>query len=151
MSEPQHRRVSRILLLDDQDRFLLMLTVSSKLQIPVVQWITPGGGVEPDETHEQGAIRELFEETGLVVTEVGEPVFTLDGSRLFSSGQTQTTHSEFFLVRTPAFTPVTDHWMENEFDDIRDVRWWTLEELKATSEPYSPEPLIALIEAALSA
>ena len=128
-----------------------MLTVSSKLQIPVVQWITPGGGVEPDETHKQGAIRELFEETGLVVTDVGDPVFTVDGSRLFASGHTQTTHGEFFLVRTPAFTPVTDHWMENEFDDIRDVRWWTLEELKATSEPYSPEPLIALIEAALSA
>ena len=149
MTPPTHRRVSRILLLDDQDRFLLMLTVSSKLKTPVVQWITPGGGVEPDETHEQGAIRELFEETGLVVTEVGEPVFTLDGSRLFASGHTQTTHSEFFLVRTPAFTPVTDHWMENEFDDIRDVRWWTLAELKSTEEPYSPAPLISLIEGVL--
>lgn len=151
MTPPQHRRASRIILLDDRDRFLLMLTVSSRLKIPVVQWITPGGGVEPGESHEQGAIRELFEETGLVVADVGEPVFTIDGSRLFASGHVQTTHTEFFVVRTAAFTPVTDHWMENEFDDIRDVRWWTLDELKATSEPYSPEPLISLVQTALNA
>ena len=150
MTPPKHRRASRVILLDDQDRFLLMLTVSSRLKIPVVRWITPGGGVETGESHEQGAIRELFEETGLVVSDFGEPVFTIDGSRLFASGHVQTTHTEFFVVRTPAFTPVRDHWMENEFDDIRDVRWWSFEELKATEEPYSPEPLISLIEAALT-
>jgi 8-oxo-dGTP pyrophosphatase MutT (NUDIX family) len=149
MAHPAHRRASRILLLDDQDRFLLMLTVSSLLKVPVVQWITPGGGVEPDETHQQGAVRELFEETGLVVTDVGDPVFTIDGRRRFATGEEQTTHSEFFVVRTSAFTPVTDHWMENEFVDILDVRWWTLDELRATTEPYSPEPLITLIETAL--
>jgi 8-oxo-dGTP pyrophosphatase MutT (NUDIX family) len=126
-----------------------MLTASSLLEVPVVQWITPGGGVEPNETHQQGAIRELFEETGLVVSDVGDPVFTIDGRRVFATGEQQTTHSEFFVVRTLAFTPVTDHWMENEFDDIHDVRWWSLAELKETSEPYSPVPLISLIEAAL--
>jgi 8-oxo-dGTP pyrophosphatase MutT (NUDIX family) len=151
MTPPAHRRASRIILLDDRDRFLLMLTVSSLLEVPVVQWITPGGGVEPEETHEEGAIRELFEETGLVVSDVGEPVFSIDGRRQFASGHIQTTHSEFFVVRTPAFTPVTDHWMENEFDDIKDVRWWSVDELKATTEPYSPVPLISLVEKALNA
>ena len=148
---PKHRRASRILLIDDQDRFLLMLTVSSLLDVPVVQWITPGGGVEPHESHSEGAIRELFEETGLRVTDVGEPVFTISGQRTFANGQVQTTYSEYFVVRAAAFTPVTDHWMENEFDDIKDVRWWSLDELKATDEPYSPVPLIALVEAALNA
>jgi 8-oxo-dGTP pyrophosphatase MutT (NUDIX family) len=128
-----------------------MLTVSSLLKVPVVRWITPGGGVEPGETHEEGAIRELFEETGLVVTDVGEPVLSIDGERVFATGEHQTTHSEFFVVRTTSFTPVTDHWMENEFADIREVRWWTLDQLRATQEPYSPEPLISLIEDALRA
>lgn len=148
---PKHRRASRILLIDDQDRFLLLLTVSSLLDVPVVQWITPGGGVEPHESHSEGAIRELFEETGLHVTDVGDPVFTISGQRTFANGQEQTTYSEYFVVRTVAFTPVTDHWMENEFDDIKDVRWWSLDELKATDEPYSPVPLISLVEAALKA
>lgn len=148
--EPAHRRVSRILLLDDQDRFLLMLTSSPRLAVPVVRWITPGGGVEEGESHAQGAIRELFEETGLVVADVGEPTFTIDGVSTFATGQKQSTHSEFFVVRTQAFSPVTDHWMANEFVDITEVRWWTLAELKATAEPYWPEPLIHLIEAAHS-
>lgn len=146
---PAHRRASRILLIDDQDRVLLMLTVSSLLNVPVIRWITPGGGVDDHESHAEGAIRELFEETGLLVTDVGDPVFTVSGQRIFTTGQEQTTYSEYFVVRTTAFTPITDHWMENEFDDIKDVRWWTLDELKATDEPYSPVPLIALVEQAL--
>lgn len=34
-----------------------------------VWWVTPGGGMDPGETPAQTAVRELFEETGLVVTE----------------------------------------------------------------------------------
>ena len=37
-------------------------------------WATPGGGLEQDESFRQAAIRELFEETGIEVDEVGEPV-----------------------------------------------------------------------------
>ena len=55
----RHRLTSRILLFDERDRILLYLTVGS---VPAEQtrWITPGGGVEPEETHAEGARRELF-------------------------------------------------------------------------------------------
>jgi 8-oxo-dGTP diphosphatase len=36
-------------------------------------WVPPGGKVEPDETPREGAVRELFEETGLRVEPLPDP------------------------------------------------------------------------------
>jgi 8-oxo-dGTP pyrophosphatase MutT (NUDIX family) len=149
LSRPAHRRVSRIILLDEQNRFLLMLTSSPRLAVPVTRWITPGGGVEPHESHHEGAIRELYEETGLLVGELGEPIHALDGHSIFNDGHHQTTYTEFFVHRTTNFEPVNDNWMENEHVDIAEVRWWYLHELMASGKPFSPEPLAQIVEKAI--
>lgn len=149
MSRPAHRRVSRVILLDEQDRFLLLKTNSPNLMVPRTRWITPGGGVEDHESHSEGAIRELFEETGLVVESVGDPIWTFRSESLFNDGHLQTTYSEYFVVHTNNFEPVNENWMENEFVDISGVRWWSLSELLESGEPYSPEPLSELIHQAI--
>ena len=46
---PIYRPTSRILVLDPQDRLLLLLLEDQKIDVPRL-WITPGGGVEPGET-----------------------------------------------------------------------------------------------------
>jgi 8-oxo-dGTP pyrophosphatase MutT (NUDIX family) len=149
MSRPAHRRVSRIILIDDQDRILLMLTASPRLATPVVRWITPGGGVDEGESHVEGAIRELFEETGLRVRDVGEPVHTISGSSTFNDGHVQTTYAEFFVVRTESFEITRENWLDYEHSEILDVRWWTLEELKNTAEPVGPADLADVISRAI--
>jgi 8-oxo-dGTP pyrophosphatase MutT (NUDIX family) len=126
-----------------------MKTESPLLEVPVIRWITPGGGVDEHESHAEGAIRELFEETGLVVEAVGEPVWTVSGESRFSDGHVQTTYAEFFAVHTKSFEPVDDNWMPNEFSDIHDVRWWHLDELRATDEPYGPLNLVDVATAVL--
>ncbi|MDH6409154.1 8-oxo-dGTP pyrophosphatase MutT (NUDIX family) [Aurantimicrobium minutum] len=149
MVRPAHRRVSRVVLLDENDRFLLLLTASPRLQIPVVRWLTPGGGVEDHESHAEGAIRELFEETGLRVDSVGEPIWSIEGQSIFNDGHVQSTYSEYFVVRTTSFELTNENWMDNEFVDITDVRWWTVEELITSGEKYSPEPLLEVIQLAI--
>lgn len=149
MVRPAHRRVSRVVLLDENDRFLLLLTASPRLQTPVVRWLTPGGGVEDNESHAEGAIRELFEETGLRVDSVGEPIWSIEGQSIFNDGHVQSTYSEYFVVRTTSFELTNENWMDNEFVDITDVRWWTVEELNTSGEKYSPEPLLEVIQLAI--
>lgn len=149
MARPAHRRVSRVVLLDENDRFLLLLTASPRLQSPVVRWLTPGGGVEDHESHAEGAIRELFEETGLRVDSVGEPIWSIEGQSIFNDGHIQSTYSEYFVVRTTSFELTNENWMDNEFVDITDVRWWTVEELQNSGEKYSPELLVDVIQLAI--
>lgn len=148
MTRPSHRRVSRIILLDQHDNFLLFLTASPNLQVPVVRWITPGGGVENHETHEEGALRELEEETGLKLESIGEPFWFIDGVSVFNDGHRQTTHSQYFAVRTEQFEISQRLWMPSEHIDITGVRWWSEQELLDAGEKYSPDPLFEIVQKA---
>ncbi len=127
-----------------------MKTASPRLAVPVIRWITPGGGVDDHETHVEGAIRELFEETGLRVADVGEPVWSVSGESRFSDGHVQTTYAEFFAVHTQSFEPVDHNWMPDEFSDIHDVRWWQLDDLRVTEEPFGPLNLVDLASGVLT-
>lgn len=149
MNRPAHRRVSRIVLLDQEDNFLLLLTASPNLKTPVVRWITPGGGVEDHESHEEGGLRELEEETGLRVDQLGTPIWSIDGQSIFNDGHIQSTHSEYFALRTQSFDISRENWMPNEHVDITGIRWWSIQELLTSGEKYSPEPLVHIVEKAI--
>ncbi|MBC7762937.1 MAG: NUDIX domain-containing protein [Candidatus Saccharibacteria bacterium] len=140
----RHRLTSRILIFDEQDRILLYLTVGS---VPAerTRWITPGGGVEPGESHAEGARRELFEETGLDISDLGEPVWRQDFVPDYAGGDHDTAHAEYYLLRTTGFQPSRENWTAEELLDVLETRWWTLDELTSTTEPFRPPELLDLI------
>src|ERR1700743_1055743 len=117
-----HRLTSRILLFDEVGSILLMLTIAPDTS-KFARWVTPGGGVDPGETHEIAAVRELFEETGLRITDPGEPVWNYDFVVEWDDADHDSGHAEYYVVHTRRFELSREHWTEEEKVDTLDVRW----------------------------
>ena len=143
-SAHRNRATSRVLLFDRDDRILLFLTTAPDTS-GVARWLTPGGGVDAGETFEQAARRELFEETGLAVATLGDPVWSHDFDVEWDAADHDTGHAEFFVHVTESFEPGRENWTEEEQVDVLDHRWWTLAELLAERPRFEPAELIELI------
>ena len=136
--QPYARRSARVILADGADRLLLFESGGF--------WFTPGGGIEPGETIEQAATRELWEETGLRVDpdQLGPVVAETSGyadlgfaARMF--------HDLFYFQRAPAgFRVDTSGWQQVEADTMSGHRWWTLEEVEAAPKIVFPFELVPL-------
>ncbi|MBH0024230.1 NUDIX hydrolase [Salinibacterium sp. SWN248] len=141
---PVNRTTSRVLLFDREQRFLLFLTKAPDTS-GVARWLTPGGGVDPGESHHQAALRELEEETGLVIEDLGAPVWAHDFVVEWDAADHDTGHAEFYLAHTDAFEPSQEQWTADERVDVLAHRWWTIDELAATSDRYEPAELVGVI------
>lgn len=139
-----NRLTSRILLFDRDSRVLLFLTKAPDTS-GVARWLTPGGGVDAGESHHDAAVRELEEETGLVLEDLGTPVWSHDFVVQWDAADHDTGHAEFYTATVDAFEPSDAHWTDDERVDVLAHRWWTLQELLTTDESYEPAELVNLV------
>jgi len=139
-----NRPTSRVLLFDRDSRVLLLLTKAPDTS-GIARWLTPGGGVDPGESHHEAAVRELEEETGLVIPSLGEPVWAHDFVVQWDAADHDTGHAEFYTAVVDAFEPSDAQWTDDERVDVLAHKWWTLAELLATDEPYEPAELVNLV------
>ena len=136
-----------MLLVDDRDRTLLFSSVSE--DDGGTFWYPPGGGVEAGETHEEAALREVREETGLVLADVGRPFARRTDVRTLG-GTTYEFVEVWFLVRIASFDIDTSGFTDLERTTIGAHRWWTTGELRGTADRLTPTALPDLLDRLLA-
>ena len=146
---PVHRVAARVVLFDDTDRVLLFTTNDSGRSV----WFPPGGGVEGNETLAETALRELHEETGLVLPKIAlaGPVWART-ARFPFAGTIYEQDEVYFAARVDhAFEPDTTGFTEMERKLIAGGRWWTRADLATPGDTVYPLGLAARLGEAWAA
>jgi len=149
------RKTARVLLLDGQNRLLLIRMHDPNVSdtegkvLERAYWVTIGGEMEPGEDIATTAKRELLEETGLAGAKPGPPVWTAEHV-LCVHGKNRLMQESFVLARTDATELNRGGWTALEREVIQDMKWWTLEELRSTSETIFPASLVQHLPALLA-
>jgi TDG/mug DNA glycosylase family protein len=126
--EPIERDAVRAVVLDRQDRVLLVLFRDGTGQ---TWWATTGGGADEGERPEETLRRELAEEAGLMEFEPGPEIWTREHTFAWA-GRIYRQRERYYLVRIDQHEP--EPTIDIAAEHVYDIRWWTLAELDA-AEP----------------
>ena len=145
MTEPpvRERRTARVILLDPDDRVLLM-----KGRLPSDPgasgvWFTVGGEIERGETLLEAAAREVAEETGLTNVSFGAVAWQGEVTVLDRRQRPVLIRDTFILARCGGGEISRSGWQAMEREFVDDIRWWTLADLVRSEEPVWPPDLAA--------
>jgi 8-oxo-dGTP pyrophosphatase MutT (NUDIX family) len=130
------RPAARALIVDGEQRVLLF-----RGEVPGREpwWFAPGGALELDETYESALVREVMEETGLVVdiATLLPPVWTREFLFIWQ-GKCERHLERFFVIRIVTHEVDTSHFENAESAVIRTYRWRGLDDITRSSERFSP-------------
>jgi 8-oxo-dGTP pyrophosphatase MutT (NUDIX family) len=143
-ADRQRRLAARVIVLDAEQRVLLLRCGDPGRPEAGTWWITPGGGLEDGETPADGARRELAEETGLLAGDLGPVVLETDVTFEFDGAIFDQAES-YFVLRTETFTVDASRWTPIEVASLSDPRWWSIDELAATPDRFYPDELLAVL------
>lgn len=138
------RNTVRLLLFNDNNELLLMRVESFDIATPTGKrnerfWCTLGGQIESGESLHDAALRELYEEAGIKAHEVElGPVVWINELDLIIHGKPTSLYQQFIVARTSQTTVCLDNATPEEQDVVKELRWFSLEQIKANNETIFP-------------
>lgn len=140
--QPTERHAARVLLIDTEDRVLLLRHLRWDRGFV---WVPPGGAIELDESPEEAAVREVLEETTLALPALG-PLVWVRRSQLPEDARLHVEH--FFIARVSAGSDVATHLNVDPVEvlEISGHRWWSLDEIRAAADTvFAPRAIADLL------
>jgi len=150
----KQRKSARALLLNTRDQVLLirhedLFPVDLREPDSLDYWATPGGGVEPGELPEEAVRRELQEELGLEHVQIKRQVAYREVELSLPEVGAVLSQESYFLCRVSEAPQLNQYGMSiSENRILREIRWWSLEELRQMTESLRPTAIPALVEKA---
>jgi 8-oxo-dGTP pyrophosphatase MutT (NUDIX family) len=136
---------ARVLLLDPRDRVLLVHARDPE-DPDHHWWELPGGGLDEGEDLAEAGRRELAEESGILLPELGRKLWVRE-SRFTYRGRAHHRIEHVFLGRTPSTTAqVPLKPTENEKAGLIERRWWPAAELQTCPDKLLPGNLAELLD-----
>lgn len=122
------RRAARVVVLDPQNRLLLINATDPARRDGPGWWEVPGGGIDPGESSEEAVRRELWEEAGIRDAEIGPCVWTQSVEFTFAGWRFE--QDEWVHVARCDGRNQGPKGLEAlEVLAFGEQRWWTLDEL----------------------
>lgn len=138
------RHAVRVALFDARQQVLMLSTKDDSNSAFGLSWELPGGGMVAGETVVEAAIRELREETGIIlsVSDIGAPLWHRDV--LFTyRGERRLQREAICVAHIATAEPFVDSSGREFFEreDHQLYRWWTAEEMRTSSARFYPRKL----------
>lgn len=145
------RATARVVVLDHNDRVLLINEIDHEAPEPVDYWLTPGGGIDPGESPRQAAARELDEEIGLHVApeDLRGPIARRTVVHAWSD-KIMVQPETFFVTQVDSLVVAPNGLTPEEQRVVIGHRWWSVGDLRGTNAMIWPTDLANLVIARTS-
>ena len=140
------RNSARAVLMNENNEFLMMKFVQNRIVGDRAWWVFPGGGKEKDESYEAACVREIFEETGNLLTHNTKLIWTREIVLNGKDGELLS-HEQYYLFNVNKFEMNLKNFTDNEKRTFCEYKWWALDDLlKYNGNDISIDNLYALLK-----